>query len=167
LTLSLISQIPNNPLLVLLNPKPDSIVQKAILFKEKGILKYKKIDIASWIYGKLATPDGIGAGTYRIERTKKGEISISGWAVIPKKSRPADFVIITRMNELGNASLYTALSVGLKRPDAVQSLQEKAVLSSGFYVSIKTEKDFEKYQYGVFAVDQRNHLLYSLHSDDS
>lgn len=165
LTVKLNSLIPDNPLFQWtsqygLYPARNHVVKDQFNdLCKKGLIDFKMYDkeILEKNLSKKKPPTG-GCFSYKIEKNK---INIFGWAMLPHKLIPADFVLICHEENL-DIKATTGLLLNTKRPDVSEHLNIRNQDDSwGFEKTILTS-DFVWKNLSAYAVDKNSLELYPL-----
>ena len=103
---------------------------KPKLLSSNKIEKSKGNQVSGLDYGWL---DGIA-------RVDKDKYIAKGWAILPKKQKPADGVVLTYDNNQGEAIAFAIATPELKRKDVADALKKDEYLESGWEKLISIEK---------------------------
>lgn len=160
LTLRLLHLAPSNPLLNRLYIDPEVVRKRGKKLIEHGILNVDQI--GNWLKEKIQAPHGEDAGWFRVSNNvNENKILVSGWAVLPGKGVPPDFVVLAKKDRSGNIEIVTGLTNTIKRPDVVEEKHNPKLLLSGFEDSLENTY-IDGNQFLMFAVDINNQRVYEL-----
>ncbi len=160
LTLQLLYLVPANPLLNRLYIDPGLVRKRAKILIEHGILNIDQI--GDWLEKTVQAPEGDDAGWYRISNDEnEDKISVIGWAILPGKGVPADFVILAKRSRSGHIEIVTGLTNTIRRPDVAPERHNPKLLLSGFEDRLDSI-DVDGNQLLMFAVDLRDQRVYEL-----
>ena len=67
-----------------------------------------------------------------------GRLSVTGWAWLPDRNRPADCVVIGATDNAGNFKPTTVLGTGVVRPDLRDGRRDRHVYRAGFAHAVST-----------------------------
>ena len=73
----------------------------------------------------------------KLEQAARGPdrgLTLTGWAVLPGKDRPADAVLLTSDDAAGRAVIFALAEVGTARPDVADARQDSSYLRSGWQI---------------------------------
>ena len=157
MTLRFLSLIPDNPLLSGVYSDTDRIRQVALPLFERKILRQELV--GSWLLEKLAHPDGKDGGYFSIGRTPD-RLQFFGWAMLPDRRVVPDCVVVSSVEPNGEQRLVTALVPHLERGDVVNVIKSRALLNSGFALTL--EKVVPTARFQVYAVDLNTRQVFSL-----
>jgi hypothetical protein len=160
LTLRLLDVAPSNPLLNRLYIDPDLVRRRAKFLIQHGMLNID--EIGNWLMEKVKAPDGQDAGWFSVINSEnENKISVTGWAMLPGKRVPADFVVLAEKYPSGNIEIVTGLANTIERPDVVEEKHNSKLILSGF--EDKLDNIYaDGNQFLMFAVDLHNRRLYEL-----
>jgi hypothetical protein len=160
LTLRLLDEVPSNPLVNRIDINPDLVRRLASTFIKHDILNIDQI--GDWLKEKVQAPDGQDAGWFTVSSNEnENKINVSGWAMLPGKGVPADFVVLAKKDQSGNIEIVTGLTNRIKRPDVVEEKHNPKLLLSGFEDRLDNTH-IDGNQFLMFAVDLNNRRLYGL-----
>jgi len=156
LSLALIDSLPENPLLARIHPIPRDVVRRAHRLGEQGLLSVPRL--GSWV---TDAPRGIELADGRVRvrsfddpQTKRRQLLVEGTARIPETGRPADAVLLARVEEEGREAAWTALVVR----DRDESSGERV----GFRDVIEVPLALDPSRIRAFAIDEVGRRSYRL-----
>lgn len=85
-----------------------------------------------------ANGENVGAVDHAV-RNSSGDMSLSGWAILPQKNRPADSVVLTYDDPAGEPIIFARADVVGPREDVRDLLHDQDYLHSGWAKSWKPE----------------------------
>ena len=157
LTLRLMDAIPSNLLWQHLEPAKPRIVSRFLI--ERGILTVDRI--GGWLGEKIDSPDEGSGGGFQIVGETERRFALDGFAELPGRGVPADFVILARKSRHGETEIVTGILVGKSRPDIAAINKSADLLFSGFDHTLDLPS-YADAQLEVFAVDLDNRRVYRL-----
>ncbi|CAN5674633.1 hypothetical protein BH20VER1_BH20VER1_19870 [soil metagenome] len=131
--------LPNNPQIFAAYPYPQRFSKRVAEMLRWSVLRLPTI--SPGLQQKIATPPldpKPTAGSLDTVERQEDKLRAAGWARIPGRNVPADFVVLGWMTAGGEFRPFTALPVGRPRPDVAQALQSDRFTASGFDAVIET-----------------------------
>ena len=139
--LLLINVVKDDDCLQVLFPNPDRIKPTARILNKMGFLKPGLVESNQIEKIKMSQGAGKNSGWLeKIERVGNSGYKVWGWAVLPKKKKPADGVILSYENKRGEAIAFAVASPAIKRKDVAKSLKNKAYTYAGWEKFIPWDK---------------------------
>ena len=161
LTLHLVHVVPDNPLWKRLTLMPRCL-PRARFFIDEGFLAPGRL--VGWITDKVRRPDpGVG-GRFRIVAESERHLRIEGWATLPGQERPADCVILAKIDPRGNVEIITGLVTNESSPDATIRGDAPSPFHTVFAETIE-QSYYEEHGLVMFAVDLDGQRAYRLDHD--
>jgi hypothetical protein len=159
MTLRFLPLIPDNPRLTIVYSDKDRVRQVALPLFERKILRQELV--GSWLLEKLARPDGKDAGYFSIRRASD-RLQLFGWAMLPDKKILPDCVVISSAEPDGEERLVTAIVPHLERRDVAYVTKSKALLNSGFDLTLEKVVPSATARFHAYAVDLNTRQVFSL-----
>ena len=120
---------------------PNDTKVKANVLNNLGFLKPKLLNSNKIEKIKGNQVSGLDYGWVDgIEQVGKDKYMVRGWAVLPKKERPADGVVLSYENKQGESIAFAVASTEIKRKDVAKTLNKKAYVDSGWEKIISIDK---------------------------
>jgi len=166
LTLRLVEQLPENPLLPELYRRPQLLIRR---LESLGMRDWLDQDlVGGWLGDQLVKTwrgrrqcDGLAT----VERGEKNILHISGWAKLPDPERAADCVLIALEDEEGELELVSGLTMKRVSPGSGQGRGRKRGPRCKFGDSLPLSARTRHVH--VFAADLEAQQLYLLPRSDS
>lgn len=165
LTVKLLSLIPNNPLFNWnhnygLYPAVNHPVKdKAIELSKAGLIDLTLFD--NLILSRNLQNQTASAGGFITFNQGESSTEFRGWAMIPDKQRPADFIIICKEDPAGYEPI-TGLLLNEQRKDVSKELQNFEHNDDWGFRKIIYESNLNNIQVKAFAVDEETLSAYPL-----
>ncbi len=164
MTLRLGEIVPKSPLIDKVCPWANPLVVVDAL-RERGI--YRVPALGDWLRRAPADVQQESGGQITVKRNAqngadgKPEFAITGWAVIPDRSVPADAVLVCTRAPDGKLAPWLLLVVGYKEKGAIAATGKKSLLRSGVREVVPwSSGDFPAIE--CFAVDEAGRRLFPL-----
>jgi hypothetical protein len=159
MTLRFLPLIPDNPLLSGVYSDTDRIRQVALPLFERKILRQEPV--GSWLVEKLAHPDGKDAGYFTVRRAPD-RLQVFGWAMLHDRKVVPDCVVLSSAEPNGEQRLVTAFVPHLERRDVAHITKSKALLNSGFDLTLEKIVPTATARFHAYAVDLNTRQVFSL-----
>ncbi|MEN3371121.1 MAG: hypothetical protein V7609_3264 [Verrucomicrobiota bacterium] len=159
ITLRFLRLIPDNPLLTGVYSEPERVRQVALPLFERKILRQELV--GPWLLEKIAHPDGDDAGFFTIRRAP-GQVQIFGWAMLPESKIVPDCVVVSSADATGKQRLWTAFIPRFPREDVAKVTKTKALLNSGFDLTLPNTPQSAEPDVSLYAVDLGKHQVFRL-----
>lgn len=134
--------IPNGAGLTLLCWDPEIVEERGAALERNHVLKVKRWGpeiAAKWSYKETAANSGNGALDICKIGPDGNKFAVEGWAGLPGRNSPADYVLVTVCEEGGVPHPWLVLPADTReRPDVMAALKSKEMLHSGFHQEIAT-----------------------------
>lgn len=92
----------------------------------------------------------------------EGKLSLSGWAILPERTRPADAVVLTYEAEPGVTTILQVIQVSERRPDVAAKLGRPYRLSGWSTLVEATLVPADLSSLKAWAFDSRSHSAYEI-----
>ena len=135
-----IKPIPDNPDLALILPFVEPLRNRARYLEEKRVLRLPFVHGSLALSVKQSPPpaDGSHGEIESALLEANGQLSVTGWAWLPDRGRPADCVVIGATDNAGNFKPTTVLGTGVARPDLRDGKRDPHVYRAGFAHTLST-----------------------------
>jgi|GEM_PF-1803129 len=165
LSLRLLEQAPENPLLARVHKHPSVVLRRSRPLRERGWLDDPPI--GDWVHAELGAALREGReclGEVRLEELGKRYVRCAGWAILPSRDRAADCVLVAHEGADGQLELVSGLAMKREIPAVTKLLGIDLPLRCGFGDSLKCPGRARSVR--VFAADFSDERLYLIPSAD-